>query len=192
MENDNVEFMEALGRRPDFLSNEKILSMTSSIYKHIIEYNKNSDSEKISELISDFGVEQFVQWFINEVYLPEISDIKVICYITDNINDISGVISAALANIEAKHVIANNSVSVSDAENKQNKEDDAEDGEGTDEGTDAGGAEVPPEPQGALVIPTGDENMPTVAEPKKNEEGTSPLGKAYSFVDSMITKHGDQ
>ena len=161
-------FLEALGRCPEFLADEKIKAVMSSIYEQIIAYAKKNDSAKIAELVSDFGTEQFVSWFITNVFLPEVDDIKLICYISDHHNDITGSLAAALANLTPKQ--AQNSSPEPDSKDEEPEEDTSE----------ASGEAQEAEPANS----TGEEpeSGEDISEP---QEEADPLDVAFAFVDSF-------
>lgn len=168
-------FLDALGRCPDFLADEKIKAVMSSIYEQIIAYAKQNDSAKIAELISDFGTEQFVSWFITNVFLPEVDDIKLICYISDHHNDIIGSLAAALSNLTPKQAADSSPEPDPGQEEQQSQQEDGE--------------EVTAEPsedsqQAASPFNKG-ESEKTAEEPFEPQEEVDPLKIAFAFVDSF-------
>ena len=173
-------FLEALGRCPEFLADEKIKAVMSSIYEQIIAYAKENDSAKIAELVSDFGTEQFVSWFITNVFLPEVDDIKLICYISDHHNDITGSLAAALANLTPKQA--------KDSSLKPNPNGDEEPKEG---GSDAPEKTLEAEP--AVNTEEEQESGKTTEEPQEElaltggeeQDESDPLKLAFDFVDSF-------
>lgn len=167
-------FLDALGRCPDFLADEKIKAVMSSIYEQIIAYAKQNDSAKIAELISDFGTEQFVSWFITNVFLPEVDDIKLICYISDHHNDIIGSLAAALSNLTPKQA-ADSSPEPDPGQEEQSQQENDE--EATTE---------PSEDQQQATSPFNKgESEKTAEEPLEPQEEADPLKVAFAFVDSF-------
>lgn len=167
-------FLDALGRCPDFLADEKIKAVMSSIYEQIIAYAKQNDSAKIAELISDFGTEQFVSWFITNVFLPEVDDIKLICYISDHHNDIIGSLAAALSNLTPKQA-ADSSPEPDPGQEEQSQQENDE--EATTE---------PSEDSQQVESPFGGgEDEEAAKEPLEPQEEADPLEVAFAFVDSF-------
>lgn len=172
-DNARSNFLEALGRCPEFLADEKIKAVMSSIYEQIIAYAKENDSAKIAELVSDFGTEQFVSWFITNVFLPEVDDIKLICYISDHHNDITGSLATALANLTPKQ--AKNSSPEPDP-----KEDEPEDEEPKEGGSEASG-----EAQEAEPASNTEEELESEEGVSEPQEEADPLAVAFAFIDSF-------
>lgn len=167
-------FLDALGRCPDFLADEKIKVVMSSIYEQIIAYAKQNDSAKIAELISDFGTEQFVSWFITNVFLPEVDDIKLICYISDHHNDIIGSLAAALSNLTPKQA-ADSSPEPDPGQEEQSQQENGE--EATAE---------PSEDSQRVQSPfDGGEDEEATEEPLEPQGEADPLEVAFAFVDSF-------
>lgn len=167
-------FLDALGRCPDFLADEKIKAVMSSIYEQIIAYAKQNDSAKIAELISDFGTEQFVSWFITNVFLPEVDDIKLICYISDHHNDIIGSLATALSNLTPKQA-ADSSPEPDPGQEEQSQQENDE--EATTE---------PSEDSQQVESPFNKgEDEEAAKEPLEPQEEADPLEVAFAFVDSF-------
>lgn len=167
-------FLDALGRCPDFLADEKIKAVMSSIYEQIIAYAKQNDSAKIAELISDFGTEQFVSWFITNVFLPEVDDIKLICYISDHHNDIIGSLAAALSNLTPKQAADSSPEPCSGQEEQPQQKNDEE---ATTEPSEDSQQAAPPFSKG--------EDEEATKEPSEPQEEADPLEVAFAFVDSF-------
>ena len=86
----------------------------------------NNNSTQVSDIISKYGVSHFIEWFINKVYLPNTTDVKVMSYVSENKDEIVDVLRQAMSTLTPKEVIENmdeEKVEGADEVSEENKSD---------------------------------------------------------------------
>lgn len=96
-----------LGRQPDSFADEKIKAMMSDIYDNMVGYVNNDNSNQVSTIISKYGVPHFIEWFIDKIYLPNTTDVKVMSYVSENKDEIIDILRQAMSTLTPKEVIEN-------------------------------------------------------------------------------------
>lgn len=107
MDNGRYSLIDMLDHQPDSFADSKIKAMMSDIYDNMVGYINNDNSKQVSDIISKYGIKNFIEWFIESVYLPNTEDIKVMSYVNSNKTDIIDVLSQAMSNLSPKEVLDN-------------------------------------------------------------------------------------
>ena len=126
MDRGRYSLTDMLDRQPDSFADAKIKAMMSDIYDNMVGYVDNNNSTQVSDIISKYGVSHFIEWFINKVYLPNTTDVKVMSYVSENKDEIVDVLRQAMSTLTPKEVIENmdeEKVEGADEVSEENKSD---------------------------------------------------------------------
>lgn len=190
MAEQKANLTDMLDHSPDIMADAKVKVMMSDIYDDMVSYVDDDNARKVAALISNYGTRVFIEWFIDNVYLPKAADVKVMAYVAEHKDDICDVLGQAMSNLTAKEVIDN-------AEEERQPEDGEEggqDGRESEEGGDGeeGGREERSQesgeagPEKAESDDEEDEGEGSGEEKELSGGYDEELLRATSFVDSLM------
>lgn len=102
-----ASLIDMLDHSPDIMADAKVKVMMSDIYDEMVSYVGNDNARKVASLISNYGTRIFIEWFIDNVYLPKVADVKVMAYVAEHKNDICDILGQAMSNLTTKEVMDN-------------------------------------------------------------------------------------
>lgn len=189
MAEQKANLTDMLDHSPDIMADAKVKVMMSDIYDDMVSYVDDDNARKVAALISNYGTRVFIEWFIDNVYLPKAADVKVMAYVAEHKDDICDVLGQAMSNLTAKEVIDN-------AEEERQPEDGEEGGQDGRESEEGSGEEGGREERSQESGEAGPEKAESDDEEEEGEgsgEEKEPSGgydeellRATSFVDSLM------
>lgn len=182
MDNGRTNLTDMLDHQPDLLADAKVKVMVSDIYDNIVAYVDRDNAGQVAGIISTYGIPNFIEWFIDKVYLPKVADVKVMSYVAEHKPDIIEILGQAMSNLTAKEALDNAD------------DDKVDDGSSDDDGSD-GGAEKTLEKakdenrsegtSGELFSDGDDDGDDDDGGATSTKEYESEIEKAFRFLDSL-------